>query len=127
MELYMACVLVAIALGILVYKGLLFAMFLAYPLPGETRDLKWKRSPSLPLQELGRRFGAKNDKIRRSRGHQATSSSATSSNVQAGASSSRQSRERQPLAHSEIQMESITVEEFVITPSGGRDNFGTVV
>lgn len=30
-------------------------MFLMYPLPG--KDLKWKRAPSLPMQELNRKFG----------------------------------------------------------------------
>ena len=43
------------ALGILMFKGILFVMFLMYPLPG--KDLKWKRAPSLPMQELNRRFG----------------------------------------------------------------------
>lgn len=43
------------ALGILMFKGILFAMFLMYPVPG--KDLKWKRAPSLPMQELNRRFG----------------------------------------------------------------------
>lgn len=37
------------------FKGILFVMFLTYPLPG--KDLKWKRAPSLPMQELNRKFG----------------------------------------------------------------------
>lgn len=39
------------ALGIFIFKGILFTMFLAYSLRGE--DLKWNRSPSLPLQKYG--------------------------------------------------------------------------
>lgn len=77
------------ALGLLIYKGLLFAMFLAYPLPGE--ELKWKRAPSLPMQELGRRFAAKSDKMRRARTHPRASTS------------SKSTREKQPLAHAEVQ------------------------
>ena len=45
------------ALGILIFKGILYVMFMGYPQPGE--DLKWKRAPSLPMQELSRRFGAR--------------------------------------------------------------------
>jgi len=50
------------ALGVLIYKGLLFTMFIAYRLNKPGEDLKWKRSPSLPLQELGKRFATKSEK-----------------------------------------------------------------
>lgn len=39
------------ALGVLIFKGILFTMFLAYSMRRE--DLKWNRSPSLPMQKFG--------------------------------------------------------------------------
>ena len=54
------------ALGALIFKGILFVMFMTYPLPGE--DLKWKRSPSLPMQELTKRFGSRTSKSREKEG-----------------------------------------------------------
>ena len=80
------------ALGVLIYKGLLFTMFIAYRLNKPGEDLKWKRSPSLPLQELGKRFATKSDKIRHGRGQPRSS----------GSSSTRITREKQPLAHAEV-------------------------
>ena len=41
-------------IGVLIFKAVLFGLFMSYPQPGE--DLKWKRAPSLPMQELSRRF-----------------------------------------------------------------------
>jgi len=87
MELYIVPVLIVISLGLLVYKGILFALYLAYPLPGE--ELKWRRAPTLPMQDLSRRFGSKSSKGRKNK---------------------IQTREKEPLAHIEMPMESMPLD-----------------
>lgn len=68
------------AMAMLIIKGIHFAMSLAYPLPGE--DLRWKRAPSLPLQDLTKKISRK---------------------ARAKRSPYRQkAREQEPLAHVEV-------------------------
>ena len=86
------------ALGALIFKGILFVMFMSYPQPGE--DLKWKRAPSLPMQELTRRFGAGRKTGTRDSGRESSFSSA-SGQRRPGTGSHHRTRPVPPLPHHE--------------------------
>ncbi|CAG2106874.1 unnamed protein product [Medioppia subpectinata] len=91
MELYMVCVLIAIAMSMFIIKGIQCVMSVTHPLPD--KELQWKRSPHLPSQEL-RAVKSKNTKKSKN-------------------SWKKQQQGKQLLAHLEIPMESVFIEEEI--------------
>jgi len=107
----MVCVLVAIALSMLILKGIQFGMSLAHPMPNE--ELKWKRAPSLPSQS---------HKSVSSDGGNNSARDSSGKGKKKSNSSGKRRQERQPLAHSEIPLESVSIEESRgISPSSRHD------
>lgn len=105
------------ALGILMFKGILFVMFLMYPLPG--KDLKWKRAPSLPMQELNRKFGQGSSKGGGSGSQDRPRMPPRPPPPQPPGKSSRvtssSSREKIPSHHEEVTTYSITSPNFPLS------------
>jgi len=87
MELYMVCVLIAIAMSMIIIKGIQCVMSVTHPLPD--KELQWRRSPHLPSQEL-RTVKSKSKKSK---------------------NQWKKRQEKMPLAHAEIPLESVFIEE----------------
>ncbi|XP_027198279.1 uncharacterized protein LOC113792568 [Dermatophagoides pteronyssinus] len=50
MELYMVCVMMAIALAVVIIKGIQCVLSLIHPMPSEA-DIRWRQNPRLPLEQ----------------------------------------------------------------------------
>ncbi|XP_054161717.1 uncharacterized protein LOC128959736 isoform X2 [Oppia nitens] len=77
-------------MSMLILKGIQCVMSVTHPMPD--KELQWKRSPHLPSQEM--------------RSHHKKSKSDKTKN------SWRKRQEKQPLAHAEIPLESVFIEEI---------------
>jgi hypothetical protein len=53
------------AIGFLFYKMTNCVLLVTYPLTGD--ELKWRRAPTLPMQDLSQKFGSKVSKTRKSK------------------------------------------------------------